>query len=208
MTQRIVLASNNLKKLAELRALLLPVGFDLIAQGELGIAETEEPHPTFIENALAKARHASKMSGLCALADDSGLCAAALNGAPGVHSARFAGLSGFVPSSKGPDADNNSCLLAHMKDFGATERQARYVCVLAFVDHPLDPQPLIAEGEWRGEILFEARGENGFGYDPLFWLPDLGKSAAELSPEVKNARSHRSRAMQILLNRLSTRTLS
>lgn len=192
--KRLVLASNNVKKLKELGALLLPLGIELIPQGQLDIPEAEEPFPTFVENALAKARHASRLSGLPSLADDSGLCVRALGGAPGVLSARYAG----EPRS---DARNNAHLLEALND--QTDRGAHFVSVLVLVRHADDPQPLIAEGNWHGEILVTPRGEQGFGYDPLFWVPATGQSAAEMTAEVKNASSHRAIAMQKLLAQLA-----
>jgi XTP/dITP diphosphohydrolase len=176
-----------------LNALLSPLGFEVIPQGQLGIPEAEEPHCTFVENALAKARHASKLSGLPALADDSGLCVAALGGAPGVYSARYAG----EPKS---DARNNQKLLADLGD--TPNRNAHFVSVIVLVRHADDPQPLIAEGEWHGEILPAERGEGGFGYDPMFYLPKFDKTAAELDAAIKNQQSHRGRAMQQLIARL------
>ena len=193
--KKLVLASNNAKKMKELNALLAPLGFEVIPQGQLGIPEAEEPHCTFVENALAKARHASKESGLPALADDSGLCVAALGGAPGVYSARYAG----EPKS---DARNNEKLLAELGD--NSHRAAHFVSVIVLVRHAEDPQPLIAEGEWHGEILPALRGEGGFGYDPLFNLPEFGKTAAELDADTKNRVSHRGQAMQQLIARLPT----
>ena len=191
--KRLVLASNNAKKMKELDALLAPLGFAVIAQGALGIPEAEEPHVTFVENALAKARHAAKHSGLPALADDSGLCVRALGGAPGVISARYGG----EPKS---DARNNEKLLAELCD--RCDRAAHFVSVLVLVRHADDPQPLIAEGEWHGEILPALRGDGGFGYDPLFFLPEFDKTAAELDADTKNRVSHRGRAMQTLIERL------
>ena len=190
---KIVLASNNAKKLKELDAILAPLGWELIPQGELGIPEAEEPHVTFVENALAKARHAARLAGMPALADDSGLCVEALGGAPGVQSARYAG----EPKS---DARNNEKLLAALA--GRDSRAAHFVSVIVFVHHADDPQPLIAEGEWHGEIIAEQRGAGGFGYDPLFFVPAFGKTAAELEPAVKNGISHRAQALQSLLARL------
>ena len=192
--QQLVLASNNAKKLKELGALLDPLGIQLIPQGQLNIPEAEEPFLTFVENALAKARHASRLSGLPALADDSGLCVRALGGAPGVLSARYAG----EPRS---DARNNAHLLEALAN--QNNRAAHFVSVLVLVRHADDPQPIIAEGNWHGEILTEARGEDGFGYDPLFWVPAAGKSAAEMPPQEKNACSHRAIAMQKLLTQLA-----
>ena len=191
--KKLVLASNNAKKMKELNALLAPLGFAVIPQGELGIPEAEEPHCTFVENALAKARHAARLSGLPALADDSGLCVAALGGAPGVYSARYAG----EPKS---DARNNQKLLAELAE--NCNRAAHFVSVIVLVRHADDPQPLIAEGEWHGEILPAQRGEGGFGYDPMFYLPEFDKTAAELDAATKNAISHRGRAMQQLIARL------
>jgi XTP/dITP diphosphohydrolase len=191
--KKLVLASNNAKKMKELDALLAPLGFEVIAQGSLGIAEAEEPHVTFVENALAKARHAAQHSGLAALADDSGLCVRALGGAPGVISARYGG----EPKS---DARNNEKLLTELA--GRIDRAAHFVSVLVLVRHADDPQPLIAEGEWHGEILPALRGDGGFGYDPLFYLPEFGRTAAELDAATKNRVSHRGRAMQQLIERL------
>lgn len=191
---RLVIASNNAKKLDELTALLAPLGWSLVPQGALGIPEAEEPHPTFLENALAKARHAARLSGLPAIADDSGLCVDALGGEPGVHSARYAG----DPKS---DARNNEKLLAALA--GCDRRTAHFVSLIVFVRHADDPQPLVAEGEWHGEILRAPRGSAGFGYDPLFWVAEHGATAAELAPEIKNATSHRGRALQQLLARLA-----
>lgn len=193
--KKLVLASNNAKKMKELNALLAPLGFEVIPQGQLGIPEAEEPHCTFVENALAKARHAAAHSGLPALADDSGLCVEALHGAPGVLSARYAG----DPKS---DARNNEKLLTHLK--GKSNRKAHFYCVLVLVRSANDPQPIIAEGEWPGEILEEQRGADGFGYDPLFFVPSQNQTAAELDSEVKNQLSHRGLAMQKLIERLPT----
>jgi XTP/dITP diphosphohydrolase len=193
MTRTLVLASNNAGKLKEFRELLLPVGFTLRAQGEFDVPEAEEPHPTFVENALAKARHAVRLTGLPALADDSGVCANALGGAPGVFSARYAG----EPKS---DARNNQKLIADLAAQG--DKSAYYYCVLVFVRHADDPQPLIAEGRWDGEIIAVARGAGGFGYDPHFWLPALNKTAAELSADEKNRLSHRGQALRALVEKL------
>jgi XTP/dITP diphosphohydrolase len=190
--KRIVLASNNPGKLREIAALFAPLGIEVIPQARLGIGEAEEPHDTFVENALAKARHASRASGLPALADDSGLCVDALGGAPGVHSAYYAGREG---SREERDARNNAKLLASLGD----ERKAHYRCVMALVHGADDPEPLVAEGTWQGEIARVPRGANGFGYDPLFLLPGRGVTAAELPPEEKNRVSHRGRAAARLL---------
>ncbi len=191
---KLVLASNNPGKRREIEALLAPA-IELVAQSALGIAEAEEPHASFVENALAKARHASRAAALPALADDSGLCVDALRGAPGVHSAYYAGRDG---SREERDARNNRRLLAELKD----DRRGYYCCLMVMVRHPEDPRPLIAEGIWRGEIARAARGANGFGYDPLFLLPALGKTAAELSPAEKNRVSHRALALRKLLELL------
>jgi XTP/dITP diphosphohydrolase len=193
---RVVLASNNAGKLREFAALLDAAGIELIAQGELGVPEAPEPHVTFVENALAKARHASALTGLPALADDSGLCVRALQGAPGVYSARYASLTGGEKS----DAANNARLIADLA--GVADRRAYYFCVLVLVRHAEDPEPLIAEGRWHGEVLDAPRGGHGFGYDPYFFLPSLNASAAELDPARKNALSHRALALRDLLQRL------
>lgn len=194
--KKLVIASNNPGKLVEFQTLLAPLGIEVVTQAQLGIKEAEEPHSTFIENALAKARHVSRESGLPALADDSGICVDALNGMPGVISARYSGL----PLS---DQRNNQALLQAMQLH--TNRKAHYVCVLVLMRSAGDAQPIIAEGEWHGEIAREPRGTGGFGYDPLFWLPELGKMSAELSREEKDAISHRGKAMKVLLEKLSTR---
>jgi XTP/dITP diphosphohydrolase len=193
---KLVLASNNAKKLKELREILTPHGWALIPQGELGVTEAEEPHCTFVENALAKARHAAQVTGLPALADDSGLCVAALGGMPGVQSARYAG----EPKS---DARNNERLLAALA--GQSNRAAHFVSLIVFVRHADDPQPIIAEGEWHGEILPAARGDAGFGYDPLFYIREVGQTAAEMDAAEKNRRSHRGQALARLLERLQAR---
>jgi XTP/dITP diphosphohydrolase len=193
---RVVLASNNAGKLREFASLLDAAGIELIAQGELGVPEAPEPHPTFVENALAKARHASTLTGLPALADDSGLCVRALDGAPGVYSARYASLAGGEKS----DAANNARLVADLSN--AADRRAYYFCVLVLVRHANDPEPVICEGRWHGEVLDTPRGENGFGYDPYFFLPSLDATAAELDPARKNALSHRALALRDLLHRV------
>jgi XTP/dITP diphosphohydrolase len=193
LISRLVLASGNEGKLREFRRLLEPRGFDVIAQAELGIREAEEPHPTFIENALAKARHASAHGQLPALADDSGVCVAALDGAPGVHSARYAGL----PAS---DVRNNAKLVAALQ--GVTDRRAHYYCVLVLVRHAADPEPLIAEGVWHGTIVDQPRGRGGFGYDPHFRDDATGLTGAELPLETKNELSHRGQAIRAMLHRL------
>ena len=191
--KKLVIASNNQGKLREFQRMLAPLGIEVLTQAQLGISEAEEPHCTFVENALAKARHVSRACGLPALADDSGICVEALGGAPGVISARYAGDN---PKS---DQKNNEKLLQAMQ--GVTDRRAHYYCVLVLVRHADDPQPLIAEGEWHGEIFHEERGDGGFGYDPMFWLPQFGKTAAELSHDEKAQISHRAKALQVLMQR-------
>ena len=193
MTQRLILASNNAGKLKEFAELLGPIGFELHPQGEFNVPEAEEPFGTFVENALQKARHAARLTGLPALADDSGVCVNALGGAPGVHSARFAG----APKS---DARNNEKLVADLADHA--DKSAYYYCVLVYVRHADDPQPVIADGVWRGRIIDTPRGANGFGYDPYFLVPDFGRTAAELAPEEKNAVSHRGQALRALVDKL------
>jgi XTP/dITP diphosphohydrolase len=191
--KKLVLASNNPGKLREFQHMLEPLGIEVLTQAQLGISEAEEPHYTFIENALEKARHVSCESGLPALADDSGICVDALKGMPGVLSARYSGL----PKS---DERNNQALLGAMKIHA--DRRAHYYCVLVLMRSADDPQPLIIEGEWHGEIAQEERGEGGFGYDPLFWVPELGKMSAELSRDEKREIGHRGKAMKVLLERL------
>lgn len=197
---RVVLASNNAKKLSELQALLGGLGLELVPQGRLGIAEAEEPHDSFIENALAKARHAARASGGPALADDSGLCVDALGGEPGVHSAVFApapALEGDREMRRAAqDAANNERLLDRLQ--GVSQRRARFVSVLVALRHAFDPEPLVAMGRWEGEILEAPRGQGGFGYDPLVYIPALGRSVAELDAATKNAHSHRALAAQRL----------
>lgn len=245
--KKLVIASNNPGKLREFQFLLQPLGIEVMTQAQLGINETEEPHSTFIENALAKARHVSRLGRLPALADDSGICVNALNGAPGVLSARYAGdkrgcdtllieplatqlgepatlaklLVMAEPADCGSsrraaeqpapeltreamrrhaDQRNNEKLLREMQ--GMTDRRAHYYCVLALLRHADDPQPLIAEGEWHGQIALQPKGDGGFGYDPLFWLPELGKTSAQLEREQKHAISHRGKALRVLLEKL------
>jgi XTP/dITP diphosphohydrolase len=191
--KRIVLASNNAGKLREFAQMLATIDIEVLPQAHFNIPEAEEPHITFVENALAKARHAAQLTGLPALADDSGICVAALGGAPGVFSARFAG----EPKS---DDRNNQKLIADLQ--GKADRRAHYVAVLVFVHHADDPQPIVVEGEWHGEIIDTPRGANGFGYDPYFLVPDLDQTAAEISAEEKNQRSHRGKALAQLIERL------
>ena len=193
MIGKLVLASGNAGKLREFRRLLSPLGLEVIAQGELGIPEAEEPHFTFVENALAKARHASALARLPALADDSGVCVAALGGAPGVQSARYAG----EPRS---DARNNAKLVAELA--GVADRRAHYYCVLVLVRHAEDPEPMIAEGRWHGTIVDTPRGDGGFGYDPHFVDAASGLTGAELPLGRKNEVSHRGRALRALVTML------
>ena len=193
---KLVLASNNEGKIRELRELLAPLDIEVVPQADLAIPEAEEPYGTFVENALAKARHAARLSGLPALAEDSGICVDALHGAPGVHSARFAG----EPKS---DQRNNVRLLELMTQ--VDRRNAHYYCVAVLVRDAQDPQPLIAEGEWHGEVLRAPRGSGGFGYDPLFLDPQLGQTGAELSVQQKNRISHRGQAMARLVQGLRAR---
>ena len=195
--KKLVIASSNQGKLDEIRALLAPLSIEVLPQSVFNVPEAAEPHCTFIENALAKARHASLLTGLPALADDSGLCLEALQGAPGVHSAYFAGQ----PKS---DANNNAHLLNVLKQFD--NRFAYYYCCLVMVRKHDDPQPLFAEGIWKGAILKKARGNNGFGYDPLFLDNITGKTAAELTPDIKNKVSHRGHALRKMLQLLQHST--
>ena len=198
---RLVLASHNTKKLAELQVLFAPLDVEIVAQGALGVAEADEPHHTFIENALAKARHAAARTASAAIADDSGLCVAALGGAPGVASAHYAPVA---PTAAGreaqrdeQDAANNALLLRSLQ--GAADRRARYVSVLVALRSQDDPEPLVSVGRWEGEVLAAPRGNGGFGYDPLVFIPALGRSVAELDAATKNAHSHRARAARAML---------
>jgi XTP/dITP diphosphohydrolase len=191
---RLVLASGNEGKLREFRRLLSPLRIEVVSQAELGIAAADEPHSTFVENALAKARHASGAANLPALADDSGVCVAALGGAPGVQSARYAG----DPRS---DRRNNEKLIADLA--GVADRRAHYYCMLVLFRHAGDPEPILAEGRWDGTIIDRARGQGGFGYDPFFLDADTGLTGAELPLAQKNERSHRGRAMRALIARLA-----
>ena len=191
---KMVLASGNPGKIREIARLLTPLGLEIVPQDAFGVAPAEEPHPTFVENALAKARHAAAATGLPALADDSGICVAALGGAPGVHSARYAG-----PAAS--DADNNARLLDQMSEI--SDRRAHYYCVIVMLRHPNDPQPIITEGEWHGEILRSPRGTRGFGYDPLFLDQHSGLTGAELAVSRKNLISHRGKAMRKLLRAMA-----
>ena len=196
---KLVIASGNPGKLREFAQMLEPLDFEIIPQSQLGISDAEEPNGTFVENALAKARHASRLARMPAFADDSGICVAALGGEPGVHSARYAGARAGE-SREAQDERNNQKLLAALA--GSRDRRAHYYCVIVLLRHAEDPAPLIAEGRWYGEVVAEARGENGFGYDPYFYLPELNRSAAELEPDVKNSVSHRGQALRELVARL------
>lgn len=201
---KLVLASNNAKKLAEMRALFAALPLELVAQGSLGIGEAEEPHGTFVENALAKARHAAQASGLPAIADDSGLCVDALGGAPGVHSAHFAPAvpqhAGREAQRREQDAANNRLLVQRLA--GQSNRRARFVSTLVALRSADDPEPLVAFGRWEGEVLDGPRGENGFGYDALVYFRELHASSAQLAPEIKNQHSHRARAAAQMLQLL------
>ncbi len=191
--KRLVVASSNKGKIREISQILSPLGFEVIPQAEYEVPDAEEPHFTFLENALEKARHASRLTDMPALADDSGICVSALNGEPGIHSARYAG----EPRS---DSRNNLKLLDELKD--CEDRRAHYYCVIVYLRHAMDPEPIVAEGKWEGEILRAPRGEGGFGYDPLFLDPALGKTGGELDRGIKNRVSHRARALAVLLDKL------
>ena len=192
--KKVVIASGNAGKLREFAALLAAFDFEAVPQAALGVSEVAEPHITFVENALVKARHAAQHTGLPALADDSGICAIALSGAPGVRSARYAG-------EPPDDQRNNAKLVAALSEHD--DHRAFYYCALVFVTHADDPHPLIATGEWHGEVIASPRGNGGFGYDPYFFLPAMGCTAAELSAEIKNRVSHRGKAMQALAEKLA-----
>ncbi len=193
---KIVIASGNPGKLREIARILAPLGIEAVPQADFDVPDCPEPHVTFVENCLAKARHASRHSGLPALADDSGICVEALGGAPGVFSARYAG----EPKS---DDRNNEKLIADLQ--GQMNRRAHYTCVMVYVRHPDDPEPIIAEGRWYGEIIDTPRGRNGFGYDPYFLDVEYDKTGAELDPDVKNAISHRGQALRDLVDKLKRR---
>lgn len=190
---QLVIASGNAGKLREIARILAPLGIESVPQSQFNVPDCPEPYVTFVENCLAKARHASLHSGLPALADDSGICVEALGGAPGVQSARYAG----EPKS---DASNNDKLIAALAN--ETNRRAHYTCVMVYVRHPDDPEPVIAEGRWFGEIIDAPRGENGFGYDPYFLVPEFGKTGAELDADTKNTVSHRGQALRDLVDKL------
>ena len=193
---RVVLASGNTGKVKEINQLLSGQQIQVIPQSKFNVPEIEETGLTFVENAILKARNAAQYSGLPAIADDSGLEVDALNGAPGIHSARFSGF-------EATDQSNNEQLLEQLKDIPEAGRSARFQCLLVYLRHPADPTPLICQGTWEGRILFQPQGENGFGYDPLFFVPNHGCSSAELQPEVKNQLSHRGRALRELMVKLS-----
>ena len=202
MTQltKLVLASGNAGKLREFQQLLQPLACEVVAQSVLGVPDADETGLSFVENAILKARHAARLTGLPALADDSGLEVDALGGEPGIYSSRFAGVGG-----DDRDAANNRKLVNALAGLGMEERGARFQCVLVFMRHASDPTPLICQGSWEGRILHEPDGEGGFGYDPLFLVPELGCSSAQLPKEQKNRISHRGKAMQLLLQQLTTR---
>lgn len=190
--QRLILATGNPGKVRELTELLAPLAIEVTPQSDYGVPDAEETGLSFVENALIKARHAARQTGLPALADDSGICVDTLGGAPGIRSARYAGPNG-------DDAANRARLLAALDELPMERRAARFVCVLVLLSHAEDPLPLICQGEWRGRVALHERGDNGFGYDALFELPDSGRTAAELTPDEKQRHSHRSRALQQLL---------
>jgi XTP/dITP diphosphohydrolase len=198
LTNKIVLASGNKGKVTELAELLGPLDFEVLPQSEFAVSEVAESGTTFVENAIIKARHAALITGLPAIADDSGLAVDALGGAPGVYSARFAGL-------QATDRDNIDKLLIELKDVPQQQRQARFLCVLVFMQSADDPTPIICQGEWHGEISLDIKGENGFGYDPVFWLADLNRSSAQLSSEEKNTLSHRAKAIKLLVEQVKQR---
>jgi len=193
--KRVVLASANAGKLRELNALLAPCGMDVVSQSEFEIPSIEETGESFVENAIIKARHAARLSGLAAIADDSGLMVDALDGAPGIYSARYAGVDAG-------DGENLQHLLDNMRDIPESRRGARFVSLVVFMNHPRDACPLVCEGVWPGRITRAPRGDGGFGYDPVFYLEDCGCTSAELEPAHKNSISHRAKAMQALLARL------
>ena len=196
MTQKIVLASGNKGKIAEIQAILQQQAIDVISQSHFNVTEADETGTTFIENAIIKARHAAKIAQLPAIADDSGLEVDALNGQPGVHSARYAGL----PSN---DQNNTDKLLHALADIPENQRSARFHCVMVFMAHANDPSPLIGHGVWEGRIAFEKAGNNGFGYDPVFYIPELNSMSAALEPSLKNALSHRGLALKQLMPKVS-----
>ncbi|WP_406641400.1 RdgB/HAM1 family non-canonical purine NTP pyrophosphatase [Pectobacterium brasiliense] len=193
--QKVVLATGNPGKVRELASLLADFGLDIVAQTELGVDSAEETGLTFIENAILKARHAAHITGLPAIADDSGLAVDALGGAPGIYSARYAGADAS-------DQQNLDKLLLTLKDVPDAQRRASFHCVLVYLRHAEDPTPIVCHGSWQGVLTHEAAGSGGFGYDPIFFVPELGKTAAELTREEKNAHSHRGQALRLLLDAL------
>ncbi len=197
--KKIVLASGNRGKVREIGTLLADLNFEVVPQSDFDITEAEETALTFVENAIIKARHAAHLTGLAAIADDSGLEVDALNGAPGIYSSRFAGADAT-------DQQNLEKLLIDLKETQTAERTARFQCVIAYLEHEADPTPIICQGSWEGRILFESHGTNGFGYDPVFYVPDHNCTSAELLPEVKNGLSHRGKALQKLLAALQPNT--
>jgi len=197
MARKVVLASGNKGKVREIGALLADLDFEVVPQSDFDIIEAEESGLTFVENAIIKARHAAELTGLPAIADDSGLEVDALNGAPGIYSSRFAGTNAS-------DQDNLEKLLADLKEIPEVKRTARFQCLIVYMKHAADPTPIICQGSWEGRILFESHGTNGFGYDPVFYVPSHNCASAELPPEVKNRLSHRGQALQELLTALSS----
>ncbi|WP_415897393.1 XTP/dITP diphosphatase [Neptuniibacter sp. QD57_21] len=197
MINKIVLASGNKGKLKEFNQVLADLGVKVVPQSEFNVSDADETGLSFVENAILKARHAAEVTGLPALADDSGLEVDALQGAPGIYSARFSG-------EDATDTKNNELLLEQLEGIPSEQRSARFRCVLVFMRHASDPTPLICQGSWEGTILEQASGNNGFGYDPLFWIPELEKASAELAPEQKNQLSHRGQAVQLLKQSIET----
>ncbi|GMQ97234.1 MAG: XTP/dITP diphosphatase [Gammaproteobacteria bacterium] len=197
MRRRLILATSNRGKLSELNAMLAGGDIDVVAQSDLNVTGADETGLSFVENAILKARHAAAHTGLPAIADDSGLEVDALDGAPGIYSARYAG-----PDAN--DQDNNKKLLSALTDIEESARSARFQCLMVMLRHPEDPTPLICQGTWKGRILTEPRGDNGFGYDPLFWVPGARMSAAELDRDTKNRLSHRGQALRALVAGLKT----
>ena len=207
--KKLVLATGNAGKVREMKAVLSSLDYEVISQRELGIEDAVEDGLSFVENSLIKARHASRLTGLPAVADDSGISVDALNGAPGIYSARYAdvgvdgdGNNDDHSNGNSDDQANNDLLLEKMRDIPASDRDAQFVCVLSYVRHADDPLPIIAQGIWRGSILFEQRGTEGFGYDPLFWVSSHNMASAELAPDVKRSISHRGQALDLLCKQL------
>ena len=198
---KVVLASGNRKKLAELQLILGQLAIELVPQTTFGIPEAVEDGLSFVENAIIKARHAARLTGLPAIADDSGLEVDALNGAPGIYSARYSVMHEYAPHGMDVDSANNALVLERMQGVEASGRTARFQCVIALMRYPEDPMPLICQGIWEGRILLQACGTNGFGYDPIFHVPSHNCASAQLPPEVKNSISHRALALQQLLAR-------